>query len=71
MPESKFNDNSASLTALNKYEALAILFLEKQGIDSNSPEELVSSFIETHDRIAREFTRQAELRKRRINPMPL
>ncbi len=71
MGEAKSNGKSSAVTALNKYEALAILYLEKQDIDSITPEELVSKFIETHDHIVREFKHQAEVRKRRLNPMPL
>lgn len=56
---------------VNKYEALALLYLEKQDLDGNSPEEVVGKFIETHDRIKKEFTRQREARKRRLNPLPL
>ena len=64
-------DHTPVGTSLNKYEALTILYLDKQSIRDASPEELVSKFIETHDRIVREFDRQKQLRKRRINPMPL
>jgi hypothetical protein len=61
----------AAISGLNKYEALAILYLEKQGIDGVSPEELVTRFLETQDRIIREFNRQTDSRSRRLNPMPL
>ena len=71
MTQTKTNGKSAVTPSLNKYEALTILYLEKQGISGLSPEDLVSRFVETHDRIVREFDRQADIRKRRINPMPL
>jgi hypothetical protein len=58
-------------TPLNKYEALAILFLQKQELDGCSPEEIVGRYIETQDRIIKEFSRQKEIRKRRLNPLPL
>jgi hypothetical protein len=71
MGEGKTNGVSSAISGLTKYEALAILYLEKQGIDGDSPEELVTRFIETQDRIIREFNRQTETRSRRLNPMPL
>ncbi len=71
MGESKTSGVSAAIWGLNKYEALAILYLEKQGIDGVSPEELVTRFLETQDRIIREFNRQTDSRSRRLNPMPL
>lgn len=63
--------DSTETLPLNKYEALAILYLEKQDLNGNSPEEVVGKFMEAHDRIKKEFTRQKEARKRRLNPLPL
>jgi hypothetical protein len=57
---------------LNKYEALAILYLQKQqDLNNVSPEEIVGRYIEAHDRIRKEFIHQKEVRKRRLNPLPL
>jgi hypothetical protein len=56
---------------LNKYEALAILYLQKQDLDGCSPEEVVGRYIEAQNKIIKEFARQNEIRKRRLNPMPL
>lgn len=56
---------------LNKYEALAILYLQKQELDGCTPEEIVGRYIEAQDRIVKEFNRQKEIRKRRLNPLPL
>jgi hypothetical protein len=56
---------------LNKYEALTILYLQKQDLDGCSPEEIVGRYIEAQDRITKEFSRQKEIRKRRLNPLPL
>ena len=56
---------------LNVYEALAILYLQKQGLDGASPEEIVGRFIEAQERIKKEFAHQKEVRKRRLNPLPL
>lgn len=56
---------------LNKYEALVILYLQKQELDGCSPEELVGRYIEAQDRIIKEFSRQKEIRKKRLNPRPL
>lgn len=58
-------------TPLNKYEALAILYLQKQDLNGSSPEEIVGRYIEAQDRIVKEFARQKEIRKRRLNPLPL
>ncbi len=66
-----FDKSIKDALPLNKYEALAILYLQKQDIDDCSPEELVGRYIEAQDRILKEFTRQKEIRKRRLNPMPL
>jgi hypothetical protein len=71
MADSKTSGVSTAISGLSKYEALAILYLEKQGIDGVSPEELVTRFIETQERIIREFSRQTDSRSRRLNPMPL
>jgi hypothetical protein len=56
---------------LNKIEALTILYLQKQALDGCSPEELVGRYIEAHDRIVKEFNHQLEVRKRRLNPLPM
>jgi len=58
-------------TPLNKYEALAILYLQKQDLDGCSPEEIVTRYLEAQSRIIKEFSRQKEIRKRRLNPLPL
>lgn len=55
----------------NKYEALAILYLQKQEMSGMSPEEVVGKYIEVHDRIKKEFAHQKEVRRRRLNPLPL
>lgn len=66
------NDQTAKdAPPVNKYEALAMLYLEKQDFNGMTPEELVGRFIETHDRIVKEFAHQKEVRKRRLNPLPL
>ncbi|SHH58804.1 hypothetical protein SAMN02745823_00386 [Sporobacter termitidis DSM 10068] len=56
---------------LNKYEALTILYLQKQELTGMSPEEVVGRYIEVHDRIKKEFAHQKEVRRRRLNPLPL
>ncbi|NLA86127.1 MAG: hypothetical protein GX847_02360 [Clostridiales bacterium] len=56
---------------LNRYEALAILYLQKQDLDDCSPEEVVTRYIEAHNRIIKEFSRQKDVRKRLLNPMPI
>lgn len=56
---------------LGKYEALAILYLQKQDLNGVTPEELVGRYIEAHSRITKEFAHQKEVRKRRLNPLPL
>lgn len=66
------NDKSEKDTSpVNKYEALAILYLQKQDLTGCTPEEVVGKFIETQDKIIKEFSRQKEARKRRLNPLPL
>lgn len=66
------NDNASKESEpLNKYEALAILYLQKQDLDGATPEEIVGKFIEAHDRVKKEFAHQKEARKRRLNPLPL
>jgi hypothetical protein len=67
-------DNAApdkTANPLNKFEALALLYLQKQDLDGCSPEEIVSRYIEAHDRVIKEFARQQQVRKRRLNPLPL
>jgi hypothetical protein len=60
------------LTSLGNFEALTLLYLQKQqDLDGCTPEELVSRYIEGHDRIVKEFARQQEVRKRRLNPLPV
>jgi hypothetical protein len=56
---------------LNKCEALAVLYLEKQDIEGCTPEEIVARFIDTHDRIVKAFENQEKGKKRRLNPLPL
>jgi hypothetical protein len=56
---------------LNKIDALTILYLQKQDLDGSSPEEIVGRYIEARDRIVKEFSRQQEVRKRRLNPLPM
>jgi hypothetical protein len=65
------NENTAKDVSFNKYEALTMLYLQKQDLDGCSPEELVGRYIEAHDKILKEFDRQQEVRKRRLNPLPL
>lgn len=72
MSDINSNDKSAKDAGpLNKYEALAILYLQKQDLDGCSPEEIVGRFTEAQDRIIKEFNRQKDIRKRRLNPLPL
>jgi hypothetical protein len=59
------------LPPLNKFEALTILYLEKQDLTGATPEEVVSRFIEAHDKIRKEFDRQKEIRKKLLNPLPM
>lgn len=56
---------------LNKCEALAILYLEKQDIEGCTPEEIVAQFNDAHDRIVKAFEKQETNKKRRLNPLPL
>jgi hypothetical protein len=56
---------------VTKYDALTILYLQKQDLNGVSPEEVVGRYIEAHGRIKKEFARQKEARRRRINPLPL
>lgn len=56
---------------LTTYDALAILYLQKQDLNGASPEEIVGRYIEAHQRIRKEFTRQKGARRRRLNPLPL
>ncbi len=66
------SSKTANNAPLGTYEALALLCLQKQrDLDDCTPEEIVGRFIETHDRIVKEFGRQQEARKRRLNPLPL
>ena len=71
------NDNETSYSIpneaepLTKYDALAILYLQKQDMNGASPEEVVGRYIEAHDRIKKEFVRQKDARRRRLNPLPL
>ena len=65
------NDKDVNAPPLNKYEALTILYLQKQDLDGCSAEEIVGRYIEAQDRIMKEFARQKEIRKRRLNPLPL
>jgi excinuclease UvrABC ATPase subunit len=66
------NDNSPfDETPVTKYDALAILYLQKQDLNGVSPEEVVGRYIEAYDRIKKEFARQKEARRRRLNPLPL
>ncbi len=61
MAESKTADKTDG-APLNKYEALTLLYLSKQSISGNSPEEVVAKYVETYDRIVREFSRQVDQR---------
>lgn len=56
---------------LTTYDALAIVYLQKQDLNGASPEEIVGRYIEAHQRIRKEFARQREARRRRLNPLPL
>jgi hypothetical protein len=56
---------------VTKYDTLAVLYLQKQDLNGVSPEEVVGRYIEAHDRIKKEFARQKEARRRRLNPLPL
>jgi hypothetical protein len=56
---------------LNKYEALALLYLQKQDLNGCSPEDLVGRYVEAYDSVLKEFARQQEVKKRRLNPLPL
>jgi hypothetical protein len=70
--ENPKNEKSEKTSApFDKYEALTILYLQKQDLDGCSPEEIVGRYIEAQDRIMKEFARQNEIRKRRLNPLPL
>ena len=70
MSDALKNDNIEK-EPLNLYEALAILYLQKQELVGLTPEEVVGKFIETHDRVKKEFAHQKDARKRRLNPLPL
>jgi hypothetical protein len=65
------NDHVLDSGAVGKYEALAMLYLHKQDLAGVTPEEIVLRYIETEERIKKEFLRQKELRKRQLNPLPL
>ncbi len=66
------NDKSTIPTeALNKYDALALLYMRNQGLETYTPEELVAKYVEAHDRIVKEFEHQKQQRKRRLNPLPM
>lgn len=67
MSDSRSNNDAP----LNKIDALTILYLQKQDLDGSSPEEIVGRYIEARDRIVKEFSRQQEVRKRRLNPLPM
>lgn len=68
-PHEDFSINESA--PLNKYDALSILYLQNQELSGLTPEEIVGKYVETHDRIVNEFSRQREVRKRRLNPLPL
>jgi ABC-type proline/glycine betaine transport system substrate-binding protein len=72
MTDKELNSFTEKLSQpLNKCEALAILYLEKQDIEGCTPEEVVTRFIDTHDRIVKAFENQEKAKKRRLNPLPL
>lgn len=71
MSDTAYDKNGLDTAPLNKYEALALLYLQKQDLEDCTPEDLAGRFMETHDKIVKEFSRQTEVRKRRLNPLPL
>ena len=65
------NEHALDFGTIGKYEALAMLYLHKQDLSGFTPEEIVGRYIETEERIKKEFQRQKELRKRQLNPLPI